>query len=1131
MKKSLHRVLPLFIAAMCLLGASAARGAVTTAFTDVAPGNSNILFINYLSSRGIIGGFPDGTYRPGEGLTRAEAAAVLAKAAGLAQSSGASSFSDVSSHWAAGVINAAAAAGMITGYPDGTFRPDAMVTRAEGITMFLGLSKQPDPGVALPLLEDVSGGHWAARTVAIGLASGMVGLGGKNFFPDSSLSRGDMARILGVLLTKDPDLSRTDLKITFKTTGTAGVTRKSSGETEEIMPGVSVQVDAGDIIKTGGSTAQLILPDGSGMLLEEESELTVKEARGRSYITAAGRPGVAVDWLSLDMEKGSMFGTLAKNHHNSAAAGETGGDEVAALDIRDLPSVAGLNVWNMKDLLLAVGEAGTGGEVPWWESSSQQAVRVQVDMPWGVAGVRGTTWRIALEDDGDASFSILEGEGQLTAGGATRSVGQLQVVSVPYGAAPGQASAMTPEEIKSFVQEAVRQWLQERAEDMQANSELYVQVDEAAPPSIVEIINQAIEEAVRESEPTSNNNNTSGTSSPVVSSRELVDGLANPMDKTIKIYFDGVVKQGSNYDDITLTDWSGEAGTVPTELTGNCLTVDPVGYLHYGTTYTLKIPAGAVGKLSGNGVNAAYEYSFTTSPWLMSDAPWTMYGHDPQRSGQSQYSGPDCPGLKWEKSIVDSYVCGTPLVGPGGLIYMVDSSGGLSVSEEVYVDGNYDLNVEQIFSGEVDSDSTPAIGNDGTVYYCAGNNLYAVNIGYEEMWSLDAGGDVSESSPTIGPDGTIYIVAQVCDENEVEYGYLLAVNPGEPEDPEKWRIKLGQGDILSPAVGPDGTVYVVMAGWYGLGESIPGQLFAVNPDGTPRWEDSDENPVSVVLGEGETFNAPVVGPDGTIYVVCEGILKEVSPQGELEWSWDSEEYGDITGSPAVGGDGTVYLSTVKYDGMEWGYIYKIIPGAQPPEIIAAKEYKVFTTPAIGSDGTVYAVSPGYLWAFDSQGEDQEKWVIETNNHLVFQPVIGANGTIYLCSAEEGGSLITAIREDSSPLNFVVYPDPEDSGYIYGDGSEPANMTLTFNKNIKKNIDINDEISFTYKVYDEVEDEYVDIAASVNCEIYGAVLNINAYPSDGHYIDGGILSIPYGFVTDLGGSEVFEGFTIIYLPAA
>ena len=191
------------------------------AFKDITPAFSNYIFINYLKKVGLISGFSDGTFRPQAGLTRAEvatvlvkAATVLVKAAKLQTETAETGFKDVSTkHWAAKNIAAAKKAGLINGYPNGTFRPEAMVTRAEGITLVLKLSKQVDSGVSLPTLTDVSGKHWAARSIATGLSAEMVSLSADNkrFLPNIKFDRSSLTRSLAILLTRDPDLYPTRL--------------------------------------------------------------------------------------------------------------------------------------------------------------------------------------------------------------------------------------------------------------------------------------------------------------------------------------------------------------------------------------------------------------------------------------------------------------------------------------------------------------------------------------------------------------------------------------------------------------------------------------------------------------------------------------------------------------------------------------------------------------------------------------------------------------------------------------------------------------------------------------------------------------------------------------------------------
>jgi hypothetical protein len=60
-----------------------ASSGVTPAFSDVSQSDPNLLYINYLVSRNMVAGFPDGTFHPDSGLTRAEAATLLVKVAGI----------------------------------------------------------------------------------------------------------------------------------------------------------------------------------------------------------------------------------------------------------------------------------------------------------------------------------------------------------------------------------------------------------------------------------------------------------------------------------------------------------------------------------------------------------------------------------------------------------------------------------------------------------------------------------------------------------------------------------------------------------------------------------------------------------------------------------------------------------------------------------------------------------------------------------------------------------------------------------------------------------------------------------------------------------------------------------------
>ena len=90
--------------------------------------------VSTTANAGIVAGYPDGTFLPDNNITRAEFATIAARFLSEAYA-GPDLFTDISGHWAQEYINRAANAGWINGYPDGTFHPDAYITRAEAVTL------------------------------------------------------------------------------------------------------------------------------------------------------------------------------------------------------------------------------------------------------------------------------------------------------------------------------------------------------------------------------------------------------------------------------------------------------------------------------------------------------------------------------------------------------------------------------------------------------------------------------------------------------------------------------------------------------------------------------------------------------------------------------------------------------------------------------------------------------------------------------------------------------------------------------------------------------------------------------------------------------------------------------------
>ena len=116
----------------------------TNRYSDVAATSWYNTAVSTLSSMGIITGYPDGTFRPNAAITRAEFAAIAARFDNDGDKT-AAKFSDIATHWAKDEISIAYNNGWINGYPDGTFGPQRDITRAETMTLVNRvLNRQPE---------------------------------------------------------------------------------------------------------------------------------------------------------------------------------------------------------------------------------------------------------------------------------------------------------------------------------------------------------------------------------------------------------------------------------------------------------------------------------------------------------------------------------------------------------------------------------------------------------------------------------------------------------------------------------------------------------------------------------------------------------------------------------------------------------------------------------------------------------------------------------------------------------------------------------------------------------------------------------------------------------------------------
>lgn len=150
-----------------------------------------------------IKGYPDGTFKPSNNVTRAEAAQMFATLLNNGTSFGTSSvtkFTDANNKWYSPAVNYIAGKGLLSGYSDGTFKPDADITRAEFAQMISGYLKAGYAGSAN--FKDVKG-HWASDAIDKVFGNKAVeGYPDGTFKPNKTLTRAEAVTVLNAVFNR-----------------------------------------------------------------------------------------------------------------------------------------------------------------------------------------------------------------------------------------------------------------------------------------------------------------------------------------------------------------------------------------------------------------------------------------------------------------------------------------------------------------------------------------------------------------------------------------------------------------------------------------------------------------------------------------------------------------------------------------------------------------------------------------------------------------------------------------------------------------------------------------------------------------------------------------------------------------
>ena len=278
MKKK--RRVPALLLAVCLslslltAPASAASGPIS-AFRDVTDGQTAVA-IESLRLLGVLDGYSDGTFRPGNSLTRAQFCKMAVYAMNMGNELGkyeaVTIYPDVKpSHWAAPYINLASKGKtIIAGYADGYFRPDQQVTFAQAVTILMRMLGYTDADVGAIWPQ----GH-LAEAKSIGLTEGL------NLSASSALTRADAAKLFANLLAMDTKEGGAYAASICAST-VPNVVLVSCSATAPDGTGGAMQTSDGTVYKMANKSGSGLLNGRRGTLLLD------KNGRVLTFVPAAG---------------------------------------------------------------------------------------------------------------------------------------------------------------------------------------------------------------------------------------------------------------------------------------------------------------------------------------------------------------------------------------------------------------------------------------------------------------------------------------------------------------------------------------------------------------------------------------------------------------------------------------------------------------------------------------------------------------------------------------------------------------------------------------------------------------------------------------------------------------------------
>lgn len=159
--------------------------------------------VTQLVNAGVISGYPDNTFRPDQTITRGEFTVLLVNAFKIMPQSG-KVFTDTSQHWAKDYIATAQHYGIVHGISDSSFAPDVTITREQMAVMLVNAAGLKAAGSPKAFSDTALISPWAIESVNIATSNGFInGLPNNSFLPQGKATRAEASVVLAKTLAPD----------------------------------------------------------------------------------------------------------------------------------------------------------------------------------------------------------------------------------------------------------------------------------------------------------------------------------------------------------------------------------------------------------------------------------------------------------------------------------------------------------------------------------------------------------------------------------------------------------------------------------------------------------------------------------------------------------------------------------------------------------------------------------------------------------------------------------------------------------------------------------------------------------------------------------------------------------------